>query len=137
LANTSDKFSYLAIPWIIAVVLLGVLMVVSFWKVFTKAGRHGWIALIPVYNLWVLYEMGGYPGWWAIMSVIPLASIVALVIYLLACLHIADHFGKNKAFAVLGLFLFGVIGWPMLAFGQAAYKKTKTASPKKTEETSS
>ena len=36
-----------------------VLMVASMWKVFTKAGKPGWAAIIPIYNLIVLLQIAG------------------------------------------------------------------------------
>ena len=43
----------------ILVLALCVLRIVGEWKVFVKAGKPGWAALIPFYNVWVLYEISG------------------------------------------------------------------------------
>ena len=40
-----------------------VLMIVSVWKVFVKAGKPGWASLIPIYNIIVLLEVTGKPTW--------------------------------------------------------------------------
>lgn len=37
----------------------GVVTIIGQWKVFEKAGKQGWIALIPVYNTWTLFEISG------------------------------------------------------------------------------
>lgn len=99
---------------------LGVLVIVSLWKVFTKAGKPGWAAIVPFYNIWVLLEVAGRPGWWLILYFIPLVNIVIAII---VALDVAKAFGKSGAFGFFGLFLFGFVGYPMLAFGNAKYTK--------------
>ena len=47
--------------------IFAVLYIVGFWKIFDKAGKPGWAAIIPIYNLWVLLEVVGRPGWWIIL----------------------------------------------------------------------
>ena len=44
----------------LAIVLL---MIASMWKVFTKAGKPGWAAIVPIYNTIVLLEIVGKPIW--------------------------------------------------------------------------
>ena len=44
------------IMMIFAIVLM-VVSVVAMWKIFEKAGKPGWAAVVPIYNLYVLYEI--------------------------------------------------------------------------------
>lgn len=48
-----------------------VLMIASMWKVFTKAGKPGWAAIVPIYNIIVLLQIVGRPTWWIILFLIP------------------------------------------------------------------
>ena len=41
------------------VLIISVITMIGQWKVFQKAGKPGWAAIIPIYNMWVLYEIGG------------------------------------------------------------------------------
>lgn len=106
--------------WLVVVAVL----VVSLWKIFEKAGRPGWAALIPVYNVWVMAEVAGKPGWWALLfllSWIPVIGfIIALVVSIVLSMELAKSFGKEPVFALL-LILLPVIGYPLLAFGDSAY----------------
>ena len=86
--------------------------------VFRKAGRSGWAAIAPIYNAYVLCKIAGRPGWWVLLLLIP---VVNLVIAIILCIDIAKAFGKSGAFGVVGLFLFGPVGFAILAFGQARY----------------
>ena len=44
---------------IILSIVLGVLMIVAMWKIFSKAGEAGWKSIIPVYNAFVLFRIAG------------------------------------------------------------------------------
>jgi hypothetical protein len=113
---------------VILVILIPIIIleVVGMWKVFQKAGRPGWAAIIPLYNYWVLFEIAGKPGWWVfgfLASIIPLIGwILPVVLEIIAVLEIAKRFSKSSVFAIFGLFLFGFIGFPMLGFGDAKYQ---------------
>ena len=51
-----------------------ILWIVSLWKVYKKAGKGGWEALIPFYSTWVRIEISGL-AWWFIFII--LASTIA------------------------------------------------------------
>lgn len=99
-------------------VLFVLLLIASFWKVFTKAGQAGWKSLIPIYNLFVLLQIAGCPGWWFLMFFLPVVNI-----YFLVVMHIrlAEKFGKSALYG-FALFLLGFIFFPLLAFGPATYE---------------
>jgi len=93
------------------------LIIVSMWKIFTKAGKPGWAAIIPIYNLIVLLEIVGKPVWWIIFLIIPLVNFFVLI-YLSHLL--AKAFGKDIVMTIL-LIILPFVGYPMLAFGDAKY----------------
>lgn len=95
-----------------------VFVIVALWKVFVKAGRAGWEAIIPVYNAYVLIKIAGRPGWWLLLLLIP---IVNIVISCIVHIDIAKAFGKGAGFG-WGLFLLGCIFFPILGFGSAVYR---------------
>jgi hypothetical protein len=93
-------------------------MFAGMWKVFVKAGKPGWAAIIPIYNLIVLVEIIGKPMTWVIFLLIP---CVGIVFGILACMELAKKFGKDPIYGV-GLVLLGFVFWPMLGFGSAQYQ---------------
>jgi hypothetical protein len=99
-----------------------ILIIAGFWKVFTKAGKPGWAAIVPIYNGVVLCQIAGKPGWWVLLMCIPLVNIAIAAI---VSLEVAKKFGKGTGFGV-GLFLLGFIFYPILGFGSAKYG---TAAP--------
>ncbi len=119
--------NYQASPIVgIIYIVLFVLLVVAFWKVFTKAGKPGWAAIIPIYNMYVLVKIAGRPGWWLLLFLIPFVNIV---ISLLIALDVAKAFGKSTIFGVFGLWLFSFIGYLILGFGKATYMGATSTPP--------
>ncbi|ONI87680.1 hypothetical protein ALI22I_20950 [Saccharothrix sp. ALI-22-I] len=106
------------IPGIIGLAI-GIFLIAATWKIFTKAGKPGWAAIIPFYNIYVQLKIVGRPGWWLILLLIPLVNIVISVII---ALDLAKSFGKSGAFGFFGLWLFGIVGYPILGFGSATYQ---------------
>ncbi|MFD9704706.1 DUF5684 domain-containing protein [Lentzea sp. NPDC059081] len=95
-----------------------VFAIVVMWKTFTKAGQPGWAAIIPIYNFYVWLKIAGRPGWWLILMLIPVVNIIISVI---VSIDFAKSFGKDTVFGVVGLWLFSLIGYAILAFGGAQY----------------
>jgi uncharacterized membrane protein YhaH (DUF805 family) len=95
-----------------------VFLIAAMWKVFTKAGKAGWLILIPIVNVYQLLKIAGRPGWWLILFIIPLVN---LIISILVSMDIAKSFGKGAGFG-LGLAFLGPIFYPILGFGSATYK---------------
>lgn len=97
--------------------VLIVVVVASFWKIFTKAGKPGWAAIIPIYNIIVLLEIIGRPVWWVLLMLIPCVNVV---ISALVFIDLAKSFGKDVVFGI-GLWLLGIVFFPILAFSDARY----------------
>jgi hypothetical protein len=98
-------------------ILFLILMAASMWKVFTKAGKPGWAAIVPIYNIIVLLEIVGKPWWWLLLFFIPLVNFV---IFIMLFNSLSKSFGKGVGFTV-GLLFLGFIFIPILGFGSAEY----------------
>jgi hypothetical protein len=94
-----------------------VLIVAGMWRLYEKAGKPGWAAIIPIYNIWVLLEIIGRPGWWLILFFIPFVNFVAWII---VSIDLAASFGKGIGYA-LGIILFPYVFYLLLGFGDAVY----------------
>ena len=94
-----------------------VLVIVSIWKIFEKAGKPGWAAIVPIYNVIVLLEIVKKPTWWIVLMLIPLVNIVvAIIVYV----ELAKAFGKSAGFGI-GMIFLSFIFLPLLAFGDDQY----------------
>jgi hypothetical protein len=93
------------------------LILVSMWKIYTKAGKPGWACLIPIYNIIVLLEIVGKPWWWLLLMIIPVVNIV-FVIWMMNLL--SKSFGHSEGFTI-GLVFLGFIFIPILGLGESKY----------------
>ena len=96
---------------------LVILMIVSMWKIFEKAGKPGWASLIPIYNTIVLLDIVGKPWWWIFLLIIPIVNIIILIIIKH---NLSKSFGQGGWFT-LGLIFLSIIFYPILAFGDYKY----------------
>lgn len=103
---------------IIVYVAVILLMLISLWKIFTKAGKPGWAILIPIYNIIVLLEIVGKPWWWLLLMLVPIVNIV-FVVWMYNMLSLS--FGKDTGFTI-GILLLPMIFLPILGLGDATYK---------------
>ena len=103
---------------IVCYLAVAVLLLAAMWKVFEKAGKPGWAAIVPIYNLFVLLQIAGKPGWWILLLLIPLVNLVVLI---LTYSGVARNFGKGVGFT-LGLIFLSFIFFPILAWGSAEYR---------------
>lgn len=109
---------------ILVALLVGILIIVSFWIVYEKAGYRGWASIVPFYNMWVLAEIGGKPGWVGLLmcftGFIPIpyvGSIVGYVLSLIISIGVAKTFDRGVAFGI-GLWLLPFVFFPILAFSR-------------------
>lgn len=102
---------------IIIWVILAIILIAANWRIYQKAGKPGWAAIIPIYNVIVLLEIVGKPVWWFLLFLVPCVNIVFVVwTYNL----LSKSFGKSEGFTV-GLVLLGIVFFPILGFGPATY----------------
>ncbi len=105
---------------IFSIIMLGLvaLFLVSFWKIFEKAGRPGWAGIIPIYNMVVLCEIVKKPGWWVLLMMIPYVGIIWSI---WTTNLLVKKFGKDEGFTV-GCVLLPFVFYPILAFGDAKFQ---------------
>ena len=124
------------IPYILVIIL----MIVSGWKIYEKAGQPGWAAIIPIYNLIVLLKIIKRPSKWIWYYVATFAAyfigimlaasgtviggilaaiggIAMLVLYIMDYHRLSLSFGKGAGWTV-GLILLGFIFYPIMAFSK-------------------
>jgi hypothetical protein len=95
-----------------------VVLIAGIWKIFTKAGKPGWAAIIPIYNLVVMLEIVGKPVWWVLLYLIPCVNVVVAI---LVAVELAKCFGQGAGFAI-GMVFLPFIFYPILGFGDARYR---------------
>ncbi len=102
--------------WLLYLVVVGFYLY-CMWRIFVKAGKPGWAAIIPIYNYLVELEILGRPWWWLLLLFVPVVNIVIGIIIIF---DLAKVFGKSTGFG-FGLLFLSFIFIPILAFGDARY----------------
>ena len=93
--------------------------IISFWRIFEKAGEAGWAAFIPIYNHVIIMKIINKPWLWALLCIIPFLGIIW---YIWSINLLVKRFGETEAFTV-GVVLLAPVFLPILAFGNFKYSK--------------
>jgi len=95
--------------WFLFFLAIQVVHFLATWKLYIKAERKAWEAIIPIYNAIILMKIINRPKWWVILLFIPIVNLLMFpVIWIETC----RSFGHNKrpdtilAVATLGFYIF-------------------------------
>lgn len=127
------------IVFVIIVLAVCIVQLIGQWKLYKKAGKGGWEAIIPFYNNWVLVEIAGLKWYWFLCFFAPMffsligLGIVGYIAYLFGvfnCFYnISKRFKKDIGFAICCT-LFTPICIPILGFSKKeVYDKNIEVSP--------
>ncbi|SFW12625.1 signal peptidase I [Sinomicrobium oceani] len=98
-----------ATGWFLFFLILQIVHFAGTWKLYQKAGRKAWEALIPVYNAIVLMKIINRPVWWVILLFIP---IINLIMFPVVWVETARSYGRNSTadtwltILTLGLYIY-------------------------------
>ena len=116
-----------------------VLLIIGWWKIFTKAGEAGWKSLIPFYNIYTIFKICWETKYFwftllisvlsGVLSAIPavggflgaICSIALIVLYVMQNYKLAKAFGHGGGYTV-GLIFLPNIFVLILGFGSSAYQ---------------
>lgn len=115
-ADTTVSIVILLVGLVLYLALI-VFAILTMWKMYRKANKPGWAAIVPIYNYVVLLEIVGRPVWWILLTFVPIVNIyIALVV----ALDLAKSFGKSTGFGI-GNFFVPIITYPILAFSKGSH----------------
>jgi hypothetical protein len=110
---------------------IGIALVIGMWKLFTKAGRPGFYAIIPILNLKTLVDVTGLPSSWfwyfligaaLATPTVGLTSIISLYALYIIVRQLRRVFGKpDSVGAVLMTIVFSSIVLPAIGLGKDTY----------------
>lgn len=132
-AATGSLFAALGSMWLVTMIVAGV-SIVAMWKLFTKAGKPGWAALIPFYNTYTLFDIV-YPGH-GIKFLLLLIPFVNIYIGIKCYIDLAKAFGKSGAYA-LGLIFLNPIFMCILGFDSSVYAYSANRTVNQTNQAAS
>ena len=119
------------IQWLLFILILQVVHFLGTWKLYVKAGRKAWEAIVPVYNAVVLMQIINRPKWWVILLFIP---IINLLMFPIIWVETIRSFGKNSSkdtwlvILTLGFYIFYVSYMEDLTYIEDRSLKPRTAT---------
>ena len=106
-----------SIVYMLVVLAISVVVLIGLWKVFDKAGKPGWGAIVPFYNFYCLFDMSFGTGWLFLLMFVPCVGQIMMIIM---WVKLAAAFDKGVGFGI-GILFLPFIFLPMLGFGDAQY----------------
>lgn len=140
--------------------IIAILMIIAYWRIFSKAGEAGWKAIIPIYNSYIIYKIAWRPlmfgvsialgalyvilftigfmneytaGGNLILALLPFLLIAIGIINIMLLYKLAKAFGHGAGFTC-GLVFLNLIFLLILAFGSSQY--VRDAEPAGTDASS-
>ncbi len=80
------------LEWFFFFLIIQIVHFAGTWKLYKKAGRKSWEAIIPIYNAVVLMQIISRPKWWVILLFIP---VINLLMFPVIWVETIRSFGKN------------------------------------------
>ena len=110
------------IVFVLIALAIAAFCVIITWKVFQKANKPGWAALIPIYSQIVLFDIIGFKWYYVLIlmgiSAIPgIGGLAALFFTIVYCIKLAKSFGQSTGFGI-GLALVNPIFMGIIAFNK-------------------
>ncbi|HEY9196777.1 MAG TPA: signal peptidase I [Mucilaginibacter sp.] len=90
-----------------------ILVTIGQWKLFQKAGRPGWEALIPLYSTYVMLKLSGRPVWWLLFLFVP---GIGLLVGAGITVDFIKSFGKSTMWQFAGAVILPFIFFPKWGF---------------------
>jgi len=113
--------------WIIFFLIIQVIHFLGTWKLYQKAGRQSWEALVPIYNAYILTKIINRPWWWIILLFIP---IINLMMFPSFWVETVRSFGKEKTGELfLVVFTFGFYIYYLNYVEDVKYNKDRQLRP--------
>ena len=116
------------IQWILFIGLVQIIHFAGTWKLYQRAGRSAWEAIVPVYNAIVLMKIINRPKWWVILLFIP---VINLLMFPVIWVELARSFGHNSTkdtwLAILSL---GFYNFYLNYFCEDKYIENRSLKPR-------
>ncbi len=125
-----------------AAIIWWILEIIGNWKLFKKAGRSGWLSIIPFVNIYTEFKLcwkgnrgilliialmvangisqPAAEGPTGLMVVAGIAAVVAIYLQIVESHKLAKAFGKGMGYTLI-LIIFDRLGRIVLGFGSARY----------------
>lgn len=113
----ADFLAGLSMGVVIIGVALTLMVLIGWWKIFTKAGEAGILSIIPIVNFFFMCKIVWGSALYGLVVLIPFIGSIFMII---TNFKLGERFGKGLGFG-LGLIFIPFIFIPVLGFSDAEY----------------
>ncbi|HSV87544.1 MAG TPA: signal peptidase I [Bacteroidales bacterium] len=93
--------------YMILTIIFFVASAAGLWKIFSKAGRQGWLAIIPFLNIYYWLRIIEKPLWWYIFVLLPFINVFTLLLMVVETLRCFNkHSFGQQALGIIFPFAF-------------------------------
>ncbi len=113
--------------WLLFIAAIQLVHFLGTYKLYKRAGRKAWEAIVPIYNAVILMKIINRPSWWVVLLFIP---IINLLMFPVIWVETIRSFGQNSnrdtwlVILTLGLYTFKV------NYSDAEYISNRSTSPR-------
>lgn len=119
--NVFSIFLFMFVGFIFLMLAIVIFLIVATWKMYEKANKPGWAAIVPIYNIIVLFEIIGYKWYYiflTLIGIIPIIGTAAAILFNISySIKLAKSFGQEVGFGI-GLWLLNPIFVSIIAFSK-------------------
>ena len=119
--NVFSIFLFMFVGFIFLMLAIVIFLIVATWKMYEKANKPGWAAIVPIYNIIVLFEIIGYKWYYIflfLVGIIPVVGQAASLLFTISYnIKLAKSFGQEVGFGI-GLWLLNPIFVSIIAFSK-------------------
>ena len=114
--------------WFIFFLIIQVIHFLGTWKLYKKAGRETWEAIVPIYNAIILMQIINRPKWWVVLLFIP---VVNLLMFPIIWIETCRSFGFNKKpDTILAVLTFGLYIYYINYIATSNYIENRSLQPR-------
>ena len=120
--------------WLIFLIVLNLIHFLGTYKLYQKAGKKAYYALIPVYNIAVILKIIQRPWWWLFLFILPTINLIMCAVLWVETLKV---FGREKfrdgllGVITIGFYLF-IINYDKDVFYRKKIDRSKRSSSAET-----
>ena len=90
------------IQWFLFFLVIQIIHFFGTWKLYKKAGRKSWEALVPIYNAIILMHIIKRPKWWVLLLFIPVVNLLMFPILWIETIRTFGFYKKIDSLLVIG-----------------------------------
>ncbi len=100
--TNTQSAGIMVVVYLLTLLLFTLPSLITTWRLYKKAGKAGWAAIVPIYNAVVQLQIAKMPTWYILLLFVPVANLVIVV---MALVNFAKQYNRKLGFWLAYIFL--------------------------------